>query len=77
MVSPLDGIGSPNDTSIGWRCDTSGPRRRLGQNRPGGIASRVPVTRIGTIERLWAAASTAAPRRTRPGPPLRERVPSG
>ena len=42
-------------------------RRACGWARsgPGGIASRVPVTRIGTIGMLWRAASTAAPRRTR------------
>ena len=60
-----------------WRREKTLPCRRLGHSRPGGIAARVPVTRIGTIDRLWAAASTAAPRRTRPGPPSRVRVPSG
>lgn len=70
-------IGSPNATLTGWRFSPLRLRLREGQNRPGGIASCVPDTRIGTIHMRWRAASTAAPRRTRPVPPDRDRVPSG
>ncbi len=49
-----------------WRFDMTLPCRRLGQKRPGGIASLVPVTRIG-IDRRACGARPAPPRRAAPG----------
>ena len=50
---PLGGMGSPKDTVIPWRINSSLPRRRRGHSRPGGIASAVPGDPDGNgIQRL-------------------------
>ena len=68
-------IGDPKWTSTRWR--RAMKRRRLGQLWPGGIASYVPLTKIGTIGMPCCFAMTAAPERISPSSPPRERVPSG
>ena len=60
-----------------WRREKKRPGLRFGQFWPGGIASCVPLTWIGTIGMPCCAAMTAAPERTLPISPSRERVPSG